>query len=72
MTERLLPQLTAHLSEAQRSLFLAAYEQARTDGLCHEGALELAYEALQIIPSGKNQAIHIIQTEPTNPNTTPT
>jgi hypothetical protein len=29
---------------------LAAYEQARLDGLCHEGAWECALEALQALP----------------------
>jgi hypothetical protein len=29
---------------------LAAYEQARLDGLCHEGAWECALETLQALP----------------------
>lgn len=73
MTEPLSPVLLATLPASQRQLFLRAYEQARTDGLCHEGAIELAYEAIQTPLAGKNQATHNIQTEPTNPNTiTPT
>ena len=45
--------LLTTLPESQRTLFLQAYEQARADGLCHDGALELAYERLKNGESGK-------------------
>ena len=56
--------LLTTLPESQRTLFLQAYEQARADGLCHDGALELAYERLKNGESGKKPDTHIIQTEP--------
>lgn len=41
--------LAVVLSEARLQAGLAAYERARADGLCHEGAWECALEAMQAL-----------------------
>ncbi|MBK9054042.1 MAG: acetyltransferase [Chloroflexi bacterium] len=61
-----LPQLSPQeLVETVRQACLAAaitaYEQARTDGLCDEGALEFALDAIRRLDTSKILAAHVIQ-----------
>ncbi len=46
----MLRQLAAANPDAQLSTAMTAYEDARIDGLCHEGAWEAALAALLIPP----------------------
>ncbi len=61
-----LPQLSPQeLVETVRQACLAAastaYEQARIDGLCDEGALEFALDAIRRLDTSKILAAHVIQ-----------
>jgi hypothetical protein len=57
--------LLTTLPDSQRNLFLQAYEQARADGLCHDGAIELALEVIRQQKPGKISTHHHVQTKPT-------
>lgn len=56
-------QLIETVRQACLNAALIAYEQARTDGLCNEGALEFALDAIRRLDTSKILATHIIQTE---------
>ena len=46
-------QLAEHVRQSCLQAALQAYEQARMDGLCDEGALEFALDAIRRLDMGK-------------------
>jgi hypothetical protein len=61
-TPELSPQeLVETVRQACLAAALIAYEQARTDGLCDEGALEFALDAIRRLDTSKILAAHVIQ-----------
>ena len=54
-------QLVETVRQACLKTALTAYEQARMDGLCDEGALEFALDAIRRLDTSKILAAHVIQ-----------